>query len=62
MNRKSDPWTTFDAEPALLERSGRLRRQWPPALPREAAVLDVRHWSIRASRGHSWHRAGRATH
>ena len=62
MNRKSDPRMNFDPEPALMIQPSPTPRRWLPVQPLEAAVLDVRIWTNRASRGYSWHRAGRVTH
>jgi hypothetical protein len=62
MNRKSDPRMSFDPEPALMSQPALAPRRWLPVQRFEAAALDVRHWATRASRGYSWHRAGRVTH
>lgn len=62
MNPKSDPRVRF--EPGLALRtvaSESLRRSWLPALiPADYAIAPT-YWLTRASRGISWHRAGRAT-
>lgn len=36
------------------------RRRWLPASPPGARPLNTEFWQMRAARGLSWHRAGRA--
>jgi hypothetical protein len=62
MNPKSDPRVRF--EPELMLRTVTAEppgRRWLPALiPADYAIAPT-YWLTRASRGISWHRAGRCT-
>jgi hypothetical protein len=62
MNPKSDPRVRLEPELALRTVTPEpTRRSWLPALiPPDYAIAPT-YWLTRASRGISWHRAGRVT-